>query len=39
MSSIYRDAKDGEIIVENKHFNGLEMNLESVMIQPQVFGD
>ena len=29
MSSLYRNAKDGEItgvIVENKHINGLEIN-------------
>ena len=32
--SLYRGAKDGEtvgIIIENKHINGLEINLESVM--------
>ena len=43
MLSLYRDVKDGEIIVENKHINGLEINLEcstctSNNIQPQVFG-
>ena len=35
MSSLYRDTKDGEIIgiiVENKRINGLELNLECVMI-------
>ena len=32
MSSLYRIAKDGEIIVENKHINGLAINLESVII-------
>ena len=36
MSSLYREAKDGEIhvigiIVENKHINGLEINLECVI--------
>ena len=34
--SLYRDAKDGEvtgIIVENKHINGLETNLECVIIK------
>ena len=25
MSSLYREAKDGEIIVENKHINGREI--------------
>ena len=45
MSSLYRDATDGEIIriiVENKHINGLEISLECVLcnnyIQPRVFG-
>ena len=35
MLSLYRDAKDGEIIgiiVENKHINGLGINLECVII-------
>ena len=35
MSSLYRSEKDGEnvgIIVENKHLNGLEINLECVII-------
>ena len=35
MSSLYRDAKVGEIIgilVENKHIDGLEINLECVII-------
>ena len=35
MSPLYRDAKDGKIIriiVENKHINGLEINLECVII-------
>ena len=35
VSSSYRSEKDGEnieIIVENKHINGLEINLECVII-------
>ena len=35
MSSLYRDAKDGEIIkitVEKKHKSGLEINLKCVII-------
>ena len=35
MSFLYRDTKDGEttgIIVVNKHLNGLEINLECVII-------
>ena len=35
MLPLYRDVKDGEttgIIVENKHINGLEINLECVII-------
>ena len=34
--SLYRDAKDGEItgiILENKHLNRLETNLECVIIK------
>ena len=27
----YRDAKDGKIIVKNKHINGLEINLVFVI--------
>ena len=35
MPSLYRSEKDGEnigIIVENKYINGLEINLECVII-------
>ena len=32
MLSLYRDTKDGEIIVENKHINALEINFECVII-------
>ena len=35
MLSLYRDENDGKnigIIVENKHINGLEINLECVII-------
>ena len=32
MSSLHRVAKDGEIIVKNKHINGLEIYLECVII-------
>ena len=32
MSSLYRNAKDGETIVENKHINGLKNKLECVII-------
>ena len=32
MSSLYTVAKDGETIVENKHLNGLEINLEHAII-------
>ena len=42
VSSLYRDVKDGEIvgiIVEYKHINGLEINLEChINHQPRVFG-
>ena len=31
-SSLYRYMKDGEIIVENMHINGLEINQECVII-------
>ena len=35
---LYRDAKDGEIIVEKKHINGLEINLGCInSTQPQIF--
>ena len=32
VKSLYRYAKDGGIIVENKHVNELEINLERVII-------
>ena len=32
MSSLYRDAEDGIIVENNKHINGLEINLERVTI-------